>query len=151
MYLIFWRQFFISVLPDFLFKNWIKYASIVLLVLIVPSGIISMQSKLHHFYFIVAANLCTLLFCLVYIYSIFSGVPESILKHQSSFWIIVGVLFYTAVTAPIFLGYYYLGNSNIKSLLYILFPLTNIAIIIMHLLFIKAYLCIIRPPKVLSS
>ena len=88
-------------------------------------------------------NICKCLFCLIYFFKLFSSPQTVVLKYDPIFWIVAGVFFYTTVSTPIYLTTAYL-DPNTDTLRKILFPITNMAIIVMHLLFIKGQLCIIR-------
>lgn len=144
---IFFAYFFRVVLNIFPQKKWIDYVFILFMFLTLPCVVLTLRQPLFHYYFRAFHNIGILLFCLIYIYSIFNNSPELFLKNNAAFWIVMGLLFYSSVTIPIFLGYYYLATNKHVSVLSILFPLTNISIIIMHLLFIKGYLCTIQQPK----
>jgi hypothetical protein len=143
----FFAYFFISVVEEKSMKQLIKMVSILFLLGTVVSWIFFAETKLYHYYFRAYHNLGKLIFCLIYLYSIFNCSPKLILKKEPAFWITSGLLFYTTVTIPIFLSYYYLAINRQISILSILFPLTNISIILMHLLFIKGYLCTIQQRK----
>ena len=147
----FFAYFFRLVLANFPAKKLIENIFFFFIVLTIPCLLITTHQTLLHYYFRAYNNIGKLLFCLIYIYSIFKSSPKLILKNDAAFWIVMGLLFYSSVTIPIFLGYYYLAINRYVDILSIFFPLTNISIIIMHLLFIKGYLCTIQQPKILLS
>lgn len=108
---------------------------------IVTILIISFHEELR-FVIIGISNFTKCLFCLTYFYNLFKTAPSVILNRDPLFWVITGLFFYTAVTIPIYVTTAYLEMVGRKELLILLFNITNIAIIIMHLFFIKGQLCI---------
>jgi hypothetical protein len=145
---IFFAYFFKLVLTDSPLKKLAHQVFICVMLFTIPIILITIQQTLFHYFFRSFHNIGKFLFCLIYIYSIFRSSPRLILKEDAAFWIVMGLLFYSSITVPIFLGYYYLAINKYVDILSILFPLTNISIIIMHLLFIKGYLCTARLPKI---
>jgi hypothetical protein len=97
------------------------------------------------------ANVGKCLLCIVYFYSLFKSPPSLSLRHEPAFWIVTGLLFYSTLSIPVYLSINLFYANHYMNLISILFPLTNITIIIMHLLFIKGYLCRIQQPKTYSS
>jgi hypothetical protein len=148
---IFYSYFFSIIVGSSDLKKTIKWISLFFIILTIPLVVILSEKSLFHYYFRAFHNMGKLLFCLVYLYSIFNSSPKLVLKNEPAFWITMGVLFYTSITIPIFLCYYFLATNKFRDLLNILFPLTNISIIIMHLFFIKGLLCTFRQHKTLSS
>lgn len=93
------------------------------------------------------ANTGKFLFCIVYFFSLFNSFPTTILKNDPIFWIVIGLFFYTTFTLPTYITNPYLNSIKQGFIQYILFAIGNIAIIIMHILFIKGQVCIIRQYK----
>jgi len=89
------------------------------------------------------------LFCLFYYIELFKTKPKLILKNEPAFWIVSGLFFYSCVSLPFYAIYEFIHARFPISISKNLFSLTNIAIILMHILFIKAYLCQIRQHKAL--
>jgi hypothetical protein len=94
------------------------------------------------FMIVAVSNFSKCLFCLIYFYKLFKAVPDKILSKNPFFWVSVGVFLYSAVTIPIYLTSSYLEMTDEYDIKIQLFNMTNIAIIIMHLFFIKAQSCI---------
>ncbi len=93
-------------------------------------------------------NTCLILLCIIYYQQLFKSPPTIILVHSPAFWIINGIFFGMATTIPLnFSGNFFFANNNEN--IAIIKKLGSLSYIIMHLFFIKAYLCIIRPNKVL--
>jgi hypothetical protein len=88
------------------------------------------------------SNFGLVLFCILYYFDLFNNMPELDLKETPSFWIITGVLFCMGTYFPISATVDYLSG---KVSILIIMNLNNVLIvcyIIMHLFFIKAYLCV---------
>jgi hypothetical protein len=145
--LLFWMFFFGA-----LFKNSlsIRYIKIVCLIsgLLVTLYLVN-NFKSHDYDLIGFTNIVKCAFCSMYFFSIFSGIPILNLKKEPRFWIISGLLFCATVSTPFFLSIgYFRHNSGLYTTGSVL-AIANISIIIMHLFFIKGYLCIIQPRKLL--
>lgn len=95
----------------------------------------------------VAVNLGKCLFCLFYFNSLFNDKDVLQLKKEPSFWIVTGVFFYSSITLPAYAIYDYLRANLSKFLSDGIFAATNMAIIIMHILFIQSYMCSARYKK----
>lgn len=94
-------------------------------------------------------NFCLLIFCVIYFQQLFKNPPTVILIHSPAFWVVNGIFFGMTTTIPInFSGDFFIKDGNEESI-QILRNLGSVSYIIMHLFFIKAYLCIVRPNKVL--
>ena len=94
-------------------------------------------------------NSCLIIFCILYYQQLFKNPPTIILIHNSAFWIINGIFFGMTTTIPInFSGDFFIKDGSEESI-QILRNLGLVSYLIMHLFFIKAYLCIVRPNKVL--
>lgn len=80
--------------------------------------------------------------CILYFLNIFKALPHANLSKEPSFWIMMGIFFYSVIEAPtiaVVLNYKPLFASTL------LYSIVNtIAYILLHLLFIKAYTCKIR-------
>lgn len=74
-----------------------------------------------------------------YYYSIFNEPPKKELARDGNFWINNGLFINSVVSIPVLLGTNYMFISKNVNFYFILFPLSNLAIIIMHLFFIKGY------------
>ncbi len=93
------------------------------------------------------ANFGLMLFCLLYYYQLFNYIPTLNLLKEPSFWIITGIFFSMSVHIPILVTVDFL-HSKISIEIYRLFAcISMFCYSIMHLFFIKAYLCAIRLQK----
>lgn len=93
------------------------------------------------------ANLGLTIFCIKYYYRLFNNIPILDLNKESSFWIITGVFFCMTIHIPM-LGFVDHINQKISPDNINLFrSIGGFCYGIMHLFFIKAYLCSIRPLK----
>jgi len=94
-------------------------------------------------------NSFLIILCIIYFQQLFKAPPTIILIHSPAFWIINGIFFGMITTIPInFSGDYFLKDGSNESI-QVLKKLGTFSYITMHLFFIKAYLCIIRPHRVL--
>lgn len=136
----FWTFFFYSV-NTIIAPRLKKLVLIIFLLTLLPTLVINTYERFTYVSLSVF-NFSKCLFCLLYFSNLFKMLQTVSLKKDPVFWIVLGLFFYTAVTIPIYVTTTYLHQKISNSLL--LFPLTNIAIIIMHLLFIKGHLCVIN-------
>lgn len=99
------------------------------------------DNKFHH-YTISFFYSIEITFCFIYIKNVFVNPPRQILKTNPIFLIVTGLLIRCAVAIPTHLAseIMYVGK-HLDEYLFI-FPLANIAIIIMHFHFIYAFICI---------
>jgi hypothetical protein len=85
---------------------------------------------------------------MIYYYDLFWGIPVKNLFRQPSFWIVSGIFLCLTVTVPLGVIKTLLISKNDLGINLIA---TYIAIFfygIMHLFFIKAYLCSTNPSKI---
>lgn len=88
------------------------------------------------------SNFGLVLFCVLYYFDLFNNMPELDLKETPAFWIITGVFFCMGTFFPISAIVDYLKG---KVSILIIMSLNNVLFvcyIVMHLFFIKAYLCV---------
>jgi len=144
--LIFWNFFFLSMFekkPSYFRKNFLFF--LLPFVILYYKDIFSRPIFLMYSIF----NLWKCFFCLIHFYSLFKRKSVIPIQNDSSFWIITGLFFYSAFTLPEYSLHDYLRNNLNSILMSNLFASTNIAILIMHILFIKAYLCQLQEKKIL--
>ncbi len=136
---IFWALFFLAVFKSKnpVFKKVI-YSNFIIFLLIMLVSSFTFRSPYESLGF---SNMGKSIFCLLYVYDLFTSEPNINLKKDPVFWIVCGLFFYAASTIPIYLSLSYL-YQHYQAVVGFLFPITNITIIIMHLLFIKGFLCI---------
>jgi hypothetical protein len=90
----------------------------------------------------ITTNILFILGCLLYFLNIFKELPYANLSKEPSFWIITGIFFYSVIEAPtlaVVLNYKPLFASTI-----LYQSINGIAYLLLHLLFIKAYICKVR-------
>ena len=92
-------------------------------------------------------NICKTIFCIYFYYDLFRKPPYQKIKSEPSFWIITGLFFYSCLSMPFYALNDYLRAEFPATISENLFTISNIMIIIMHLFFIKAYLCTLRLRK----
>lgn len=87
-------------------------------------------------------------FCLLYFYQLFNNAPLLNLLREPSFWIVTGVFFAMSLCIPFAVFIDYL-RSNLPTEYYIIFSnLLMFCYTIMHLFFIKAFICSVQKRKV---
>jgi len=144
---LFWAYFFLELFRNSTFKKTVKIILVVFIFFIIPVVLVFSLHSLN--YDIVGyTNIGKCILCIVYFFSLFTGLPNVNLKKDPTFWILSGVLFNTTISTPIFLSIGYFRSNNIFYMNNML-AIGNISIIIMHLLFIKGYLCIIQQRRAL--
>lgn len=89
-------------------------------------------------------NMGLVYFCLFYYYSLFQSNFTFQLLKTSSFWIVSGIFFSMCLTIPIFCFLGFWKNLISEYLKHLLIGIIQISYGIMHLFFIKAYLCSIQ-------
>lgn len=104
------------------------------------------KSNLHTISII---NICKTIFCIFFYYKLFKDVPTQNIKLEPSFWIITGLFFYSCLSIPLYALNEYVISKFSSIISSTILAISNIFVIIMHFFFIKAYLCTIRPHKVL--
>jgi hypothetical protein len=90
-------------------------------------------------------------FCIYFYHKLFKDLPTKNIKSEPSFWIVTGLFFYSCLSVPFYTLNEYMRSSFTRIVYTNIFSISNILIIIMHLFFIKAYICTIRLHKALSS
>lgn len=97
----------------------------------------------------IIANFGLIIFCLLYYYQLFNGLPNINLITEPSFWIITGVFFTMSVHIPILASMSVLKNKISASNYILLAGVTTFCYSIMYLFFCKAILCIILQKRAL--
>ena len=92
-------------------------------------------------------NLGLVIFCIFYYYQLFRKTPTLNLLHEASFWITNGVFFSMCATIPVSALKPYLFNTLPHEAYFLLSSINYFSYGVMHLFFIKAYLCSIHPHK----
>jgi hypothetical protein len=91
-----------------------------------------------------------ILFSLIFYYRIFQQDPSIILLKEASFWIVTGIFIGMALSFPLIIFWDYLDINLKRPTKRIMQAFGNIPYIIMHIFFIKAYLCSTQMHKKLS-
>jgi len=89
------------------------------------------------------------IFCINYYYQLFNNIPKYDLKNEPSFWVVNGIFFCMSLHIPITSTVDYLQNKISRDLCNILLSILSFCYLVMHLFFIKAIVCSIRPRKAL--
>lgn len=87
------------------------------------------------------SNLGLVLFCSFYYFQLFESMPTLDLLKEPSFWILNGIFFCMCATIPVLaIKYYFVDklSASVYSTIEVIIPFFYG---IMHLFFIKAYLC----------
>ncbi len=86
-------------------------------------------------------------FCIIYYYRLFDNLPIVNLRREPAFWIITGIFFCMSLNIPMFAFYNYLKSRISSNNLMLLKSIGAFGYTLMHVFFIKAYLCSIRLQK----
>lgn len=146
MDLIFWFFFFKRVLLEKKDVNKIKILLILTLLIATYLLFFNTVDK-RNLHIVALDSICKAIFCILFYQSLFKNLTYKNILTEPSFWIVSGVIFYSCLSLPFYglnsyikLQFSPLIASNILSI-------SNMLIIIMHLFFIKAYLCTIKVQK----
>ena len=93
------------------------------------------------------ANLGLIMFCIFYYNQLFKNIPILNLLKEPSFWIITGIFFGMSITIPISLMGGYLYHNLSKNIYYSIATIMPFGYGMMHLFFIKAFLCSVQIHK----
>lgn len=87
------------------------------------------------------ANSILVILCLKFFIDLFQSAPNRILMKDPSFWIVIGIFICLSITIPIFLLHKLLIDNLSPSVFQIINAIIGIAYSLMHLFFIKGFLC----------
>lgn len=91
----------------------------------------------------ISSNLFLIIFSIFYYRDLLDNKPTLILLKSSAFWIVTGIFFYYSVSFPIYSLQPFLGKySEYQNIKVQIFSISNMALTVMYLLFIKSYLCL---------
>ena len=131
-------------------QNRIKYIKFIflfflgLLILVLATNKLTEQLNMAY----MVSNLGLSIFCVLYYYQLFNNTPTLDLKREPSFWVITGVFFCMSLSLPATSVMDNLMHSSISFFtLSILYNTVIFSYLVMHLFFIKACLCSVRPQK----
>jgi len=101
-----------------------------------------------NFQIICIFNISKSLLCIHYYFKLFQKPPIYNLKSDPAFWISNGLFFYSCISLPFFSFHNFINTQLSEMLALDLLTLSNMLIIIMHLFFLKAYICSIKTHRV---
>lgn len=144
--LTFWFIFFLKVIRAKIFFNKLKfiYVFTMFFSLLILYANTYRNNNLH---LIGLCNIGKTVFCVIYYQSIFRNLVYENLLKEPSFWIVTGLIFYTSLSLPFYGLHGYISDSFPDQIAGNIFSISNILIIIMHLFFMKSYLCTTRQSK----
>ena len=120
----------------------------ILFIFVISFCLITNSIAIHQSNAFAFTNFGLVLFCCVYYYQLFKDVPSLTLLKEPSFWIINCIFFCMCATVPMYGVRGYLYNIISYDLYLSLGSIGSFSYGIMHLFFIKAYLCSINRLKV---
>lgn len=92
------------------------------------------------------SNLFLLILCYFYVRDLMNNNPTLILIKSSSFWIVMGISFYSGVGFPVSSLIPFISKApEYSNLRFQIFSIYNVSAIIMYLFIIKSYLCLRHP------
>jgi hypothetical protein len=140
--LLFWVYFFHKIGIRVISKR--KYE---ILVFVVISAIIALifmhfRTNNYHHYIVSMLLIIELALCLIYINTLFSRPPIKLLIKNPIFLIVAGLLIKCALAIPTHLVSEIMYVTDNKKIYQLIFPVSNIAILLMYAHFIYALYCI---------
>lgn len=128
-------------------KKWVLLLSVISLLSGI-SVIVILIKKDMYFPQSIIQNLMIITYSVFYFLSILKGRPDVVLVKSPSFWLVLGMFFWATVSFPIYCLYLFIPmTAEYSEISNKLFSFSNVALIVMYILFIKSYLCL----KLLSS
>ncbi len=141
--LVFW-SFFVSItLKDKKDTNKIKSLLLITLLISVYLLFFTNVDK-RNVHIIALTSICKTIFCIFFYYKLFKNLSYKNILSEPSFWIVTGLIFYSCLSLPFYGLSSYIKMQFSPLVSNNIFSISNMLIIIMHLFFIKAYLCTIR-------
>jgi len=144
---LFLSYFIYGVLPNKTIPKFLKILFFFLF-LIIMICLLTNESPRPQSVAFTFTNLGLVIFCCYYYSQLFEAMPRKNLLKEPSFWIISGIFFCMCSTIPLGAMRTYLFGSQPYELYFLLGTLGYFAYGVMHLFFIKAYLCSVNQPKV---
>ncbi len=138
--------FFLTTLKNNQYSKSLKVIYIICL-LIVIAIILKDNLKTNNFQATAISNLFFCLCSCIYFYQLFLNEPIVIINKDSTFWIVSGIFFYSTFSLPLYPISAYFKNTGNYSISQTLILIINLLVIIMHLFFIKSFLCLIKQTK----
>jgi hypothetical protein len=144
---LFWGHFFVLLFNNKRTKKLVIKISTIIILLIFSLVIVSNLKRFNH-QVMAISNLSFCFYCSIYFANLFKDKPVKKLSIEPSFWIVSGIFFYAAISLPLFPFSDYFRGANSPEFYLPIISIVNLVIIIMHLFFIKGYLCLIKQTKV---
>lgn len=144
--LFFWAFYFLNLSNDKNYNTKIK-VFLVLTLILYSLTLFANDSSKPNLHFFSTINICKSLFCLLYYSELFKNIPDKNITKEPSFWIVTGLIFYSCISIPFYTLHVYIKELFPFNISLNIFAISNVLIIMMHLFFLKAYLCIIRQHK----
>jgi len=144
--LFFWGYFFLNLFNTkriAVLTKTIFLLSIFLTIYLISSS----DLKSYNHKILSINNLTYVFYCCIYFFNLFKNIPTKKLKSDPTFFIILGIFFYSVFSLPLLSISDYFKNSNHQSLSTSIVCIINLTIILMHLFFIKGYLCLLKLSK----
>ncbi len=143
---IFLSHFIYSLLPNKNNQKYLKVLFFFFLLAVLNCLLVNDVTKPQSSAF-VFTNFGLVIFCCFYYFQLFIDMPSISLFKVPSFWIVNGIFFCMCATIPLNAIRGYLVDSIPYKTYLSMGTIVSISYGIMHLFFIKAYLCSINQPK----
>jgi len=141
--LTFWFFFFIQILNN---KRDRMQITILLVITLFISFYLLFISKagIQNMHMPALGAICRTIFCIFFFYKLFKNMFYQNILKEPAFWIVSGLFLHSTLSFPFFGLNSYIRSQFSLSVSFSLSAISNMFIIIMHLFFLKAYLCTIR-------
>jgi len=91
----------------------------------------------------ILSSLILLIFCFFYVKDLMNNKPTMILIRSTSFWIVMGIFFYSAISIPIKALIPFIPKTQEYIILRgQIFSIYNVSLIVLYIFIIKSYLCL---------
>ena len=138
--------FIIRIIPQNRKWWYLKYIFITFFIAIIIYLFCNDLSKPQHLAFAIS-NFGLTIFCILYYFYLFNSSPTLNLLNEPSFWIVTGIFFSMTLIVPITSVIEYLCYKPTKKTYMIFANMLMFCYTIMHVFFIKAFLCTIQIDK----
>lgn len=144
--LLFWCTFFLIIFKN---KKDADKIKILLAITLLVAVYLYFFSKVNNqnLHLIALAAICKTIFCIFFFYKLFKNLFYQNLLKEPSFWIVTGLIFYSCLSLPFYGLNSYFKFQFSSIIASNIFSISNMLLIIMHLFFIKAYICTMRVHK----
>lgn len=92
-------------------------------------------------------NFFLVIFSLIYYFDLFDGIPKKSLLNESAFWVVSGLFLCLTITVPLNAVRNFFGQDKNSDIYFSVGAILSVAYGIMHIFFIKAYLCSVSLKK----